>query len=834
MKNGGKMHSTAKKFIAIIIFLALSISSALPISCADAAGNLLAGGDFEGGVEPLWDTWQAEGSARVYDVYRAEDAPFGYGSFSMAIDTDDSAPEDRFASGIAGNNASNRFRLATGKKYYLTFYAKSNRPASVTMFLEEAATYKSIPSTINTVLINDADWQRYLAILEPVSGADVMLAMVYGDLPANTSIRIDGMRLTEANTRLSTNEVKGYIGDKNKILNLNDISFLQPADIEIELPFYDADTAEAGLKRFNPKKITSSQAYFDMPYQTYSGIGKVYIFGAQAGQFNYIVNPRISSIYPALLRCSEDLTVYGTGFSPVEGQTYLVFKVADIKGKKYEYWAKPRAIDSKLTQFTVEIPVGVISDNLYALNAVKGDSKDILLKSNSISYKVKPSIFAINWSKKGFYQVGDKVTIYGKGISNSPKINFYDANLKKVEKKTAKVLAIGDTQEIIEVETNRNYNKLSITVEVDGIESDMEKALSYSATSKLKSIASRNKRSIDSATYVQAAKVGEEITLNGEGFSASSDGLIVEFQGAGRKIQASPASFDKSGKWVKVKVPAGALSGEVSILANGSRSNSLPLEIIPAVISINPDPVEPGKIMTLKAYGVGSSVSKTKVIIGSKGDEQQILQPDSIAAGEQYSTITVKAPKAISSKYNTIDVQYGYWKSDGNVTMTARPQIDKANIDMDTKILSIKGHGFSPNIKENIITYRYADADKTVIQPKVSIVGIYNDEEGQEIRVKILDNYHYGYLTVTVGGVESNEANFGPVYVNKITRRIEYVKSEGRTMGVLYISGNNLGKNGGVKVGDHWANVHYRRDFSIIAVIDQQYLYDNPVVVAKQ
>lgn len=114
------------------------------------------------------------------------------------------------------------------------------------------------------------------------------------------------------------------------------------------------------------------------------------------------------------------------------------------------------------------------------------------------------------------------------------------------------------------------------------------------------------------------------------------------------------------------------------------------------------------------------------------------------------------------------------------------------------------------------------------------MLGVYSTEEGQEIRVQILDDYYYGYVSVTVGGATSNEANFGPVSIRKLTRRIEFIESVGQEMGVLYISGYNFGSEGGVLAGDHWADIHYRSDFFIIAVVDQQYVYDNPVIVARQ
>jgi hypothetical protein len=96
-----------------------------------------------------------------------------------------------------------------------------------------------------------------------------------------------------------------------------------------------------------------------------------------------------------------------------------------------------------------------------------------------------------------------------------------------------------------------------------------------------------------------------------------------------------------------------------------------------------------------------------------------------------------------------------------------------------------------------------------------------------------LDDYHFGYVSVSVNGENSNEVNFGPISIRNIARRIEFVKSENRIMGVLYISGYNFGANGGVRVGDQWANVHYRSNFFIIAIVDQAHVNDNPVIVTK-
>jgi hypothetical protein len=114
------------------------------------------------------------------------------------------------------------------------------------------------------------------------------------------------------------------------------------------------------------------------------------------------------------------------------------------------------------------------------------------------------------------------------------------------------------------------------------------------------------------------------------------------------------------------------------------------------------------------------------------------------------------------------------------------------------------------------------------------MISIQNTSEGQEIKVQILDNYTYGFLTLTSGEQTSNEVNVGPAMITRIERRMEFVKSERRVMGVLYISGKNFGTSGGVKVGRVWATTHYRSNVFIIAVVEPENLRNNPVIVTKK
>ena len=281
-------------------------------------------------------------------------------------------------------------------------------------------------------------------------------------------------------------------------------------------------------------------------------------------------------------------------------------------------------------------------------------------------------------------------------------------------------------------------------------------------------------------------------------------------------------------------VPQGVQSGYINVVVNSTESNYLPIEVIPTVVSVAPTPVSAGDDMTVRAYGVGNNVNLTYVEFYQGSNLINKVRPDYITYEGDLAVIALKAPYNGITEGIKVGVEYDRWTDKGTVNVNVVPHIVRAGINMDTKILSIIGYGFSISPRENVITYKYVDEDQTVIDPEVKMLGVYPVEEGQEIRIKILDNYHYGRINVQVGDNVSNEVNFGPITVASIARRVEYIDTSNSMMGVLYISGYNFGSGGGVLVGETWADVHYRSDFFIIAVVPEANVYDGPVIVARE
>lgn len=798
-----------------------------------AAVNLIKDPSFDQNISQNWYLWESDTTTRSYSLVRSYDSPFGYGPYSMAVEVT-SGSDNRNAAGIVSINP-NQFDVIAGKTYTLSFFAKASSQTEISTYIERVDNYQAI-TAVKDISI-DTTWQKKQVSFTPSESGLSSLTFLVGSLPGDATLYLDGFSLFENNISLSTTIVSGYIGDENKALNLVNGNLLVTSDISIELPYYDEQTGIVGVKLFAPKtSLKNNYIYFDMPAQTFSGIGKVYAYGTLIGQFDYNVLVKISDYNPNPALADEDLAIYGTGFMPDNNQNFVIVTVIDTQGKTSERWIKPHIIDDRLSQVVVKLPIGITNSQLSAVSYHTNQAGvSVENKSRSLRYVVKPSIYNLDWSQKGYEQIGDKITILGKGMSTRPRVHFYDENDNFISSAMAKVKSIneGENYEEIEVVTPKQLNKLKVTVKVGSVESDKADALSYSAKPILQSIQAVKYRTIQNTkTRVAAARAGDTIKLIGQGYKNASS-INVNFPGLNGIIQV-PVSLDKvnpNGTSIEVIVPKQAQNGQISVQSENQTSNLLPLEIIPTVVSTLPLQPWPGEELSIWANGLGLNTNLATVHFKLTNNETVAVTPISLEPSP-YGDVIVKviAPKAITNDSSTIKLQYENWLSDQSYDLKAAPHIERAVVDLENKLLIIKGYGFSNSLKENKITYKYADG--TIVTPEVRMLSIKTTEEGQEIRIQILDSYSYGYVSVTVNNETSNEFSVGKVIINKIDRRVQFVATENRVMGVLYISGKNFG-TGDVKVGDVWAATHYRTNTFIIAVVETGDVNKNPVIITK-
>jgi hypothetical protein len=800
-----------------------------------AAGtNLIKNPSFETEVTTYWDVWSANSSTRRnFTMTRSYEVPVGYGSYSAAIQGT-SAPVDRFEYGIITNNQ-NPITLTSGKNYVLSFYAKAQSRSDISVYLVNTQNFQSVTTPVEIRL--GTDWTQYQVILTPTYSGAGALTFATGDLGENVILNLDGLDLSENNITFTPNQtVSGLIGQANKTLKITNGGSLTTSDVKIELPYFNEQTNTIETKQFAPATVTGNSITFTMPEQTFGGIGKVYLYNTEVGKFNYNVFIKISDFAPKPVSADEDITVYGSGFNPIDNQTFVLVSAVGANGGVYDLWLKPHTIDSNLSQAVIKLPIGITNGSIrvktYYTNLAGVGVEN---KSSSLAYKVKPSIYNVTWSKNGYEQVGDKISIYGKGISKQAVVNFYDDNGKIIFRKNAtlKTINTAENYEVIEVATPVTLNKLKITVQVGSIESDQAEALYLTARPIINSITTKKKRTVSQTnTSIPAAKPGEKIRIIGKGFKTAGPANIeIATVNGNIIVPVWAANIDPNGNWIDVTVPNLAITGTLNVEISGKKSNSVSLEIIPIIVSTLPLAPFPGTDLQIWTQGVGSNLSQTTVYFNLGNNETVAVKPSSIRTETNAVVITVFVPKSISNNSSTVKIQYGNWLNDETYKVSAKPYIDSSDFDLETKILTIKGHGFSPVAKNNKITYMYID--HTVVNPKVKMLGVQNTSEGQEIKIQVLDTYHYGFIKLAVNEDVSNEVSVGPAIISRIQRRTQYVNAEHRVMGVLYISGKNFGTSGGVKVGDVWANVHYRSNTFIIAVVETGDLRNNPVIVAK-
>lgn len=796
--------------------------------------NLIVDPSFDQELHDNWFLWTGQDAQREFNLMRGYSTPFGYGPYSMAIAAGEGGGSI-FDAGLSSIN-DNRFNLVGEQNYIFSFFARANEPLTFSLKLERTDNFQAIVPAQEVEVTSS--WKKYQITFTPTESATASLSFLFGDIPDNATLYFDGFSLFENTVTLTTSRISGYIGDANKSLVLNNGNLFTLEDIEIELPYFDHQTGEATVKKFYPTNRSGSTFYFTMPEQTYSGLGRVYAAGTYVGLFDYNVMLKLNSFAPNPVRVDEDLVIYGTGFSPVLENNFLVISAIDNNGQEVEKWVSPHIVDSKLSQMVVKLPLGVVNGRFSARSYYNDASgTGIELKSNTLSFTVKPVVYGLDWSRPGYEQIGDKITIFGKGLSTRSTVYFYDETGQKISTARGNFVGIDEEQgyEKLEVITPRALNKLQVTVKVGTHESDITDAFSYTARPVLRSIQTRNYRAMPiTNARIYAAQPGEKIRLLGQGFK-NAEYLAIEFPTLEGTTTAwvSAENIDPRGTWFEVVVPENAQSGHITLEFNGQQSNSLPLEIIPVIISMTPLVPTPGAELSFWTNGVGLNPDLVTVYFQLTTRETVEVKPIRLETSEWGNVIvTVVTPNAISQDSSTIGIKYGEWTDKQTYSLQTNPNITRASLDMDTKILTIQGSGFSNTLADNQITYKFADG--TVVQPKVRMIKMENSTEGQEIKIQILDDYYYGYVSVTVGGQTSNEYNIGPISITRIDRRVQFVSSEGRTMGVLYISGKNFGSEGDVKVGDIWADTHYRSSFFIIAVVEAEDVYRNPVIVTKQ
>ena len=314
---------------------------------------------------------------------------------------------------------------------------------------------------------------------------------------------------------------------------------------------------------------SDTQIKVKVPQGSVNDTFKVEINGAASNQYKFHVT-KINSINKSKITVGEVLKIYGTGFGPVKGSNKVLFD----SSSSVPIEAVINQGNWSMNTVEVIVPNGTLSGNLYF--EING------LASQSYNYEAL-NISSLNpWSAT----VGQEVTINGSGFglfqAAGDMVRFNGTPVQ-----TADYISWTDTQ--IRVKVPPAANSGGVTVTAGGI-------VSSGCSFKIVRVSQIDPNPL---------KAGIDIIITGSGFGTVPSAVSVKFN----DIAAAGVSnlIDTS---LKVKVPAGVVSGSLRVIVEGVMSNEVAYRVL-KINSVTPLFAKRGDEITITGEGFGTTQGAT-------------------------------------------------------------------------------------------------------------------------------------------------------------------------------------------------------------------------------
>lgn len=333
---------------------------------------------------------------------------------------------------------------------------------------------------------------------------------------------------------LNNDEVKTY-----NILDINNICFIK-TNCNFLMLIYSKDII---LGKFNTRNIDLIKfeeinniltnlliSYNGEPDVSFS------IISIDSIIFTIIPPPEILGISPTSAKTGDIITITGSNFGDIRGDSKVTFTGADAN--EYISWSD--------AEIQVKVPDGAKSGKLYVtVNSVK---------SNEVNINITAPPKIININPKAF-TIGDVISIYGTGFGSTK-----GSSIVKFNNITATVYNSWSETEIrVTVPANTTSGKLTVTVK-----SMISNEFDYQIV---------NPPEITSLVPNSFA-VGEEVVITGKNFENSQNNSRVTFN----NIDAEEFT-SWSNTQIICKVPPGTESGDLTVTVNDITSNAVPFTI---------------------------------------------------------------------------------------------------------------------------------------------------------------------------------------------------------------------------------------------------------------
>jgi len=375
------------------------------------------------------------------------------------------------------------------------------------------------------------------------------------------------------------------------------------------------------------------------------------------------------------------------------------------KDTSFVFFGSKKAVDyisRGESQVVVKVPVGTKSGKAYLTTAGN--------KSNELDFNIVPFLKKVTPDSAG---ITEQIALNGSGFGDkqgSSTVSFNSVLAGNCKSWT-------DTDISLAVPQGAVTGKITVTV--NGNKSN---ELDFTVTQHILNI----------SPY--ATKIGEIITITGANFGSSQETGYVLFNNI--KAETCESWTDAE---IRIKVPDNSRSGKVAVVIGTRKSNTMDYVLIPEITLISPNQLRPGEVMTLtgnsfgdvQGSGVVTFNGGNAMIIQSWSNTQIVLKaPAGAISGKLF--VTVNAQKSNEIDYVILPTVTGIAPAYG----IAGDQI------------TLTGVSFGANRDLSFVSFAGANATQ------------YTSWSDRQIIVVVPVGVAAGKVSVTVGGVKSNEVDF--------------------------------------------------------------------------
>ena len=337
-----------------------------------------------------------------------------------------------------------------------------------------------------------------------------------------------------------------------------------------------------------------------------------------------ITSPYLASVSPSRVKPGDRLTLTGANFRSSRGSSYVLFapNVWSTASSDYVVWSDSRIV--------VKVPAGAQSGDVRVVT-VGGSSgtKRIVVES------VSPRISSVSPSQVQYDQV---VTVTGSNFGSSR--GSSTVRIGSIAIPSASLAGWSNTRIRFRVPTNMRSGNVTVRTSA--------------GTSNAIRLEIKNPY-LGNVSPV-SVRPGGLLTLTGANFRSTRWSGYVLFTPNVRPASSDYVSWSDSR--IVVRVPAGAQSGDVKVVAIGALSSGTKRIVVesaspPRITSVSPRQVQYNQVVTVTGSNFGSSRGSSTVRIGS------VVIPSSSLASWSNTRIRFRVPTNVRSGNVTVRTSAG-------------------------------------------------------------------------------------------------------------------------------------------------------------------------------